>query len=98
MPRILLELLFVEYRNTKAKVIVLTSHRTRRQSYGPIGTQSKYMQPAPSAVKRVQASHDWLWFHFLFVNKVAQEKAIAADLLSTLSYKLLHLLNFVDLG
>ena len=45
----------------------------------------------------MQASYDWFWSHFWFVNRVAQEKEIA-DLLPTLSYKLLYLLNFVDLG
>ena len=37
------------------------------------------MQPAPSAGKRVRARHDWFWFGFLLVEKVARENACERD-------------------
>ena len=59
-----LERFSVECRKTKTKVITLTNHNSGKQSNKPIRTRSKYMKPAPSAGKRVQASHDWFWFYF----------------------------------
>ena len=53
-----------ECRKTKTKVITLANHKRHRQSNEPIRTQSKCMQPAPSARKRLQASYDWFWFWF----------------------------------
>ena len=54
-----------EYRKTKTKVITLTNHNSRKQSNEPIRAPSKYMQPAPNAGKRVQASRDWFSFLLL---------------------------------
>ena len=36
-----------------------------------VSFRSKYMWPAPSAGKGVLASHDWFWFYFWLVDKVA---------------------------
>ena len=53
-----------ECRKTKTKVITLTNHNSRKQSYEPIRARSKYMSPVPSAGKRVRVNHDWFWFYF----------------------------------
>ena len=55
-----LEQFSVQCRKTKTKNITLTNHNRRRQSSEPIGTQSRYMEPAPSTGKRVF----WFWFYF----------------------------------
>ena len=52
-----------KYRKTKTKVITLTNHNRYKQRNEPIRSQSKYMQPASSAGKRVRASRDWFWFY-----------------------------------
>ena len=57
-----------ECRKTKTKVITLT-----KQSYEPIRARSKYMSPVPSAGKRVRVNHDWFWFYFWLVEKVARD-------------------------
>ena len=62
----------IECRKTKTKVITLTNYNRRKQHKGPIRTRSKYMQPAPSAGKRVRPSHDWFWFNFSLVDQVAR--------------------------
>ena len=48
-----------ECRKTKTKVVILTNHNTRRQSNEPIRTRRKFMLSAPSAGKRMRASHVW---------------------------------------
>ena len=62
----------IECRNTKTKVITVTNHISRKKSNEPIRTRSKYMQPAPNAGKRVQASYDWFCFCFWLVEKLAR--------------------------
>ena len=57
-----------ECRKTKTKAITLTNHNTRKQRNEPIRIRSKCMQPAPS----VRPSHDWFWFSFSLVEKVAR--------------------------
>ena len=61
-----------ECRKTKTKVITLTNYNTRKQRNEPIRTRTKYIQPVPSAGKHVRPCHDWLWFSFLLVEKVAR--------------------------
>ena len=61
-----------ECRKTKTKVIILTNHNKRKKRNEPIRTRSKCMQPAPSAGKHVRPSHDWFWFSFSLVEKVAR--------------------------
>ena len=60
----------IECRKTKTKIITLTNDNTRKQRNEPI---SKCMQPAPSAGKRVRPCHDWFWFSFSLVEKVAKQ-------------------------
>ena len=62
----------IECRKTKTKVITPTNHKQRKQHNGPIRTRSKCMQPVPRAGKRVQVRHDWFWFCFSLVEKVAR--------------------------
>ena len=64
--------LLIECRKTKTKVVTLAHHKGHRQSSEPIKTRSKYMELTRSAGKWVRASHDWFWFYFWLVKKVAQ--------------------------
>ena len=50
----LIERFSFECRKTKTKVITLTNHNNRKQSYEPIR-----VSPVPSAGKRVHLYHDW---------------------------------------
>ena len=61
----------------KTKVISLINHNRRKQYNKPIRTQSKFMQPAPSAGKRAQASHDLyqLCFSRVYRTKQSQNKS-----------------------
>ena len=56
----------------KTKVITLTNHNRRKQRNEPIRIQGKCMQPTPSAGKHMRARHDWFWFSFSLVEKVAR--------------------------
>ena len=58
---LLIERFSLDCSKTKTKVITLDNHNRRRQSSEPIGTQNKYISPAPSAGKRVPVSHNWFW-------------------------------------
>ena len=60
-----LERFLFECHKTKTKVITLTNHNSREQSYEPIRAQSKYMSPMPSAGKHVRVNHDWFCFLLL---------------------------------
>ena len=62
-----------ECRKTKTKVITPANHNEHTLPNEPIRTRSKYMQPTPSAGKRVRPSHDWFWFNLWLVEKVARE-------------------------
>ena len=61
-----------ECHKAKTKVITLANHNTPKQRNGSIRTQGKCMLPAPSAEKRVRASHDWFGFCFSLVEKMAR--------------------------
>ena len=61
-----------ECRETKTKVITLANHSRRKQCNESIRIQSKCVQLAPSAGKRVRARHDCFWFGFSLVEKVAR--------------------------
>ena len=62
----------IECCKTKTKVITPTNHKKHKRHNGPIRTQSKCMQPVSSAGKHVRARHDWFWFCFSLVEKVAR--------------------------
>ena len=62
-----------ECRKTKTKVITLTNHNSCKQSNEPIKARSKNISPVPSAAKSVRVSHDWFWFYFRLVEKVARD-------------------------
>ena len=47
-----IELFSFKCRKTKAKVITLTNHNSRKQSNEPIRARS------------VRVNHDWFWFYF----------------------------------
>ena len=72
-PLTLIEQVSVEGRKTKTKVITLANQKGRRQSNKPIKTRSNYMQPTQSAGKCARPSHDWFWFHFCLVDKMARD-------------------------
>ena len=75
-PRVdkkVLERVSIECRKTKTKVVTLANHKGGRQSSKPIKTRSNHTEPTQSAGKCARASHDWFWFHFWLVEKVARE-------------------------
>jgi len=51
----MLQQFLTECRTTNTKVITLANHEGHGQSSEPIKARSKYMQPAESAGKRLQA-------------------------------------------
>ena len=62
-------------RKTKTRVIALTNRSRRKQRNEPIRIRSKCRQRAPSAGKQgkhVRPRHDWFWFSFSLVGKVAR--------------------------
>ena len=62
----------IECRKTKTKVITLANHNSCKQRNESIRNRSKYMCLTPSAGKRVRRKHDWFWFVFPLVKKVAR--------------------------
>ena len=54
----------LECHKTQNKVITLANHKKDSHSNEPIRIEYKYMQPAQSAGKRLQASHDKACFGF----------------------------------
>ena len=61
-----------ECRKTKAKVISLANHNSRKQSNEPIRPRSKYMSPCQARKTRA-SNHDWFWFYFWLVEEVARD-------------------------
>ena len=57
---------------TKTKVITLANHNRCKQHNEPMRIRSKYMKLAPSAGKHMRPKHDWFWFGFPLVEKVAR--------------------------
>ena len=62
----------IECRKTNTKVITLANRNRCKQHNEPIRIRSKYIQPVSSARKRVRRGHDWFWFGFPLVEKVAR--------------------------
>ena len=62
----------IECRKTKTKVITLANGNRCKQHSEPIRIRSKYVKLMPSAGKRVRPKHDWFWFGFPLVEKVAR--------------------------
>ena len=60
-----LERFSFESRKTKTKAITLTNHNTENSAMN----QSKFEE---NAGKHVRSSHDWFWFSFSLVKKVAR--------------------------
>ena len=100
-----LERFSIECRITKTNAITMANHNKRKQHNEPIGTRSKYTEPAPSAGKmRVTKSRFilaciWLVEFFKPITEGSKEKPkqfLRDYILSTLNWKLRAVSQLLD--
>ena len=70
----MIEHVSIECRKTKTKVVTLVYFgQSNCKDGGNLVNQSKLEVITQSTGKCARVSHDWFWFHFKLVEKVAQE-------------------------